>query len=338
MTTFWIGSYTADANGSGAGISLVHRDATGALALDRSAPADSPSWVVQHPSLPVVYAALEPSGAVQAFAPDAAGALRPMGSPVTAGDSVCHVSVTGDSRALIAACWGDGRVVSYALDARGAIDGEPRLAAASRDSATASADRPSRAHTSLELADGTVLTTDLGHDSVRVWRRRGAVLTLDHEVHLTAGSGPRHLAAHPSGHVYVVTEYSNEVVVLASSDDAWRVVSTVQAAAEPIAEGDAAAEISLSATGAHLHVGIRGSNRIATFGIDGDGARLSAIADVASGGDWPRHHAEDGRWLHVANERSGGIASFELDEWGVPGRLAGVLEIGTPTSVTPARV
>ncbi|MCU1425307.1 MAG: hypothetical protein JWM51_1598 [Microbacteriaceae bacterium] len=340
MTTFWIGSYTADGDGSGAGISLVRRDAAGALALEWSTPADSPSWVAQHPTLPVVYAALEPSGTVQSFAPDATGRLHPQGPPITAGDSVCHLSITRDGTTLVAACYGDGRVVTFGLDARGAVEGPPRVAASSVDSvagsAAASADRASHAHTSLELADGTLLTTDLGHDSVRVWRRQGALLSLDHEVRLPTGAGPRHLAAHPSGHVYVVTEYSNEIFILKTADASWRIVGAVQATAEAAAEGDACSEISLAATGSHLHVGVRGSNRIATLGIGGDGSRLSAIADVASGGDWPRHHAEDGRWLHVANERSGGVASFELDDWGVPNRLVGVLEMGTPTAVAPA--
>ena len=82
-------------------------------------------------------------------------------------------------------------------------------------SAFADAARPSRAHATARLADGRILTTDLGHDILRVWHvQAGTGLVLDQELPLGVGVGPRHLAVHPSGHVYVVTEYSIEVLVI----------------------------------------------------------------------------------------------------------------------------
>ena len=94
--------------------------------------ADSPSWLAQHPSLDVVYAALEGEQTVAAFAPHRRVDPRPLGAPVEAGAAVCHVAVAPDGGSLIASCWGDGRVVRMALDAAGRPSA-PSLGAAAVD-------------------------------------------------------------------------------------------------------------------------------------------------------------------------------------------------------------
>jgi 6-phosphogluconolactonase (cycloisomerase 2 family) len=99
-----------------------------------------------------------------------------------------------------------------------------------------------------------------------------------------------------------------------------------------VSEGDTGAEISLAASREQLHVGVRGSDRIATLRVTGDGSRVEAVVDVECGGTMPRHHRESGRFLHVANQLSNSIASFRLDErTGVPTTLLGTLDAGSPT-------
>jgi 6-phosphogluconolactonase len=174
---------------------------------------------------------------------------------------------------------------------------------------------------------------------VRIWARTGTRLSLSQEIVLPFGVGPRHLVAHPSGHVHLITEYSNEVFTLGRGDDGrWRVVASVLATADSIEEGDNASEISLAASRDQVHVSIRGTNRVATLAISGDGSTLRAIADVDSGGNWPRHHVESGELLHVANERSGDVSSFRLDARGVPSKRIGSIEVGSPTCLVRARL
>ncbi len=365
---FWLGSYTGDA-GSGAGLSALRQEDRGTLHPLSSSALDSPSFVATHPTLPVIYAALEHSGTVEALARRGEFGLVPLGRPIEAGEAVCQLTVTPDGSALIASCYGDGRIVVFALAANGSFAADGIAAGSSNDpygnplAALAAAeepadfgddpfaelalqkavtdaaiDRPSHAHASLVLPEGRIATTDLGHDTVRVWGRNGARLTLSQELVLPFGVGPRHLIAHPSGHVHVVTEYSNEIFTLARSDDGrWRVVASVLATADTIEEGDYASEISLAASRDQLHVSIRGTNRVATIAISGDGAVLVPIADVDSGGTWPRHHVESGELLHVANERSSEVASFRLDARGVPSRKIGTIETGSPTCLVRAR-
>jgi 6-phosphogluconolactonase (cycloisomerase 2 family) len=83
---------------------------------------------------------------------------------------------------------------------------------------------------------------------------------------------------------------------------------------------------------------VRGTNRISVLDIAGDGASLAPLADIPSGGDWPRHHLVRNGWLHVAHERSGEVVTYPLDPAsGMPGELTGRLQLASPTALVPAR-
>ena len=99
---------------------------------EHAAAADSPSWLAQHPTLDVVYAALEAAQTVRRSSAPESRRSRPLGDPVEAGEAVCHVAVAPDGGSLIASCWGDGRVVRMALDAAGRPSA-PVLGAAAAD-------------------------------------------------------------------------------------------------------------------------------------------------------------------------------------------------------------
>ncbi len=352
----WTGSYTPDSGGSGAGIGAVAAAAGGTLRwLGVAAAADSPSFLAVHPSLPVVYAVAEQARTVRAYRRAGTFGLEPAGPAWPAGEAACHVAVDPSGRFLVVCCWGDGQVLFYELDADGGIMGRT-AAAESRDSDGAAPDgggherqaRPSRAHAALMLADGRVMTTDLGHDLLRIWNVRsgpgrplGPVLepVLDHEVLLPRGSGPRHLVQHPGGNVFVVTEYSIEVAVaeLSRGSGDFRLGFVGPATAGAALPGDSAAEIALAAGGRHAYVGVRGSNRISVLEVEAGGASLHPVADVPSGGNWPRHHLVREGSLHVAHERSGDVVTFPLDtESGLPGAPADRLHVGSTTALVPA--
>jgi 6-phosphogluconolactonase (cycloisomerase 2 family) len=188
------------------------------------------------------------------------------------------------------------------------------------------------------LSDGRIMTTDLGHDTLRVWRfEPGAGLIADHEVALPFGSGPRHLVQHPSGSVFVVSEYSIEVFVVRADAGTFELINRGPATSGGSLPNDSAAEICLDQQGKHAYVGVRGSNLISVLAVSPDGTEVVPVKDVASGGDWPRHHLVRGKWLHVAHERSDNIATFELDaSTGLPGPAAHNLQTASPTALVPA--
>ncbi|WP_309104499.1 beta-propeller fold lactonase family protein [Microbacterium sp.] len=372
MTRFWLGGYGSGMEGTAAGIGLLAGDEGRATSLTyRGAVTDtpSPSWLAQHPTLDVVYAALEGDAAVQAFARTGDSSLSPLGEPVPVGDSVCHVTVSPQGSALIASCYGDGRVVRIGLDAAGrpirdAVDKAAALrealfgpddsaggapadekapagtgAAASDPYAASGEKRSSHAHSAAFLHDGRIATTDLGFDLVRIWRLTGSGLALDHEVVLPFGSGPRHMVVHPSGHLHVVTEYSCEVFTLAAGPDGrWSVVSSTIAA--PIAQVgfDFPAELARTRDGAFLYTALRGSNTIAALRVRGGGESLESVALAESGVDWPRHHLVHEGKLLVAGQRSDSVTLLDLDDrTGVPLGIRHETAAPTPTHFLPVR-
>jgi len=387
---FLTGGYTADADGSASGIGMLYAGAVddalagGPLGFRGTvATADSPSWVTLHPGSPslsrgdVVYAALEGVGAVQAFRRAGEETFARLGGPVETGELTCHIAVAPDASYLVAACWGDGRLVRISLDAAGrmgaaslapaAVDpygpdapeaaplGGVDLAAATRalrdvageyahlvpevDDEPAELEpvegaRPSRAHETAFLPGGLIATTDMGLDLVRFWRPVPDGLKPVQQVAVPKGSGPRHMVVHPSGHLYVVTELSHEVFVLAASrEGSWRLVG-----ATPLGAGilptDTAAELAPSHDGAFLYAGVRGTNTIATLRVRGGGETIEPLALVEAGVDWPRHHLVVRDTLLVAGQLSDEVASLTLDtRTGVPGRVRHRTAVPSPTCI-----
>lgn len=335
-TNFWVGAYTGS-NGNAQGISLLRTTANqGDCTL--SGVASSPSWVAVNPRVPVLYAALEHAGRVASFAFSADGTLEQLGPERDAGELVCHVAVSDDGRHLIASCYGDGNVIYFALDEDG-IPGEPMVAAAAGEPYASEIGRPSRAHQAIFLNDFRVLTTDLGRDLIRLWEVSAVGLELVQELALDLGSGPRHMAAHSSGVVFVVTEYSNEILTLAQDGNGvWGQLASVAVAKGHQPGQDSPAEICLNEEGTALYVAVRGANTMCTFAVATTSARLELLSVTESGGEWPRHHLVSGAQLLVANQLSDTISVFALDsDTGVPGELISTIASPSPTCLAPWR-
>lgn len=368
MTRFWVGGYGSRHGGSADGIGLLLGDTgreSNTLAFRGvAADASSPSWLAQHPTLGVIYAALEGDGAVQAFVLSGERVLRPLGDPVPAGPEVCHLAVSPSGLSLLASCYGDGRVVRIGLDIdgrplphaddraaalRAALLGEqveqsvsagaavpardPHASSAPQAEAPDRGERISRSHAAVFLPDGRAATTDIGFDLVRVWRASRDGLGLSHEVVLPRGTGPRHLVVHPSGHVHVVTEYSNEIFTLAPGPDGTFAIVAATSVSPVAQDGiDFAAELACSRDGQFLYTALRGSNTIAALRVRGSGERLDPVALADSGVDWPRHHLLHEGKLLVAGQRSDSVALLDIDErTGAPLGVRHETQVPTPT-------
>jgi len=354
--TMWTGCYTADANGSGEGVGVMH--VTGGVPAwsHTAAVTDSPSFLALHPGRPVLYAVGEAARTFRAYRIDDTDAerLHPFGEVREAGDAVCHVAVDPRGRFAVACCWGDGQVICYPLDEEGGIAGrivapaavdpyagdpgagDPRAA---EPAGSPASPRPSRAHCALMLADGRVATTDLGYDLVRFWRYEpGVGLVPDHEVVLPEGSEPRHLVQHPSGRILVVGEVSVTVFTLeADADGRHRLASRTPVLAEGAQDGDTVSEISLESTGRFVLVSVRGRDVIATLTVHDDGARLEPAGSVPCGGATPRHHLQLGELLLVANQGSSSVTAFRLDgHTGAVAEQIAEVPVGSPSCLLPA--
>ncbi|MDQ4215796.1 lactonase family protein [Microbacterium sp. ASV81] len=371
MTRFWVGGYGPDMDGQAAGIGLLAgsdgRVPTTLAYRGAVASAVSPSWLAAHPTHDVVYAALEGSGGVAAFARSGESALTPLGAPVSAGAAVCHLAVSPDARFLVASCYGDGRVVRIGLGADGTLvpggrdrAAEVRAALFGEEPPTQGEDpqaatdphasdphrldphgnpRVSHAHAAAFLPDGRIATTDLGFDLVRIWRSGVTGLVRDHEVVLPRGSGPRHMVVHPSGHLHVVTEYSCELFTLAADREGrWGLVAGTVVSAIATPGHDYPAELSRSRDGATLYAGVRGSNTIAALRVRGSGERVEPLALADAGVDWPRHHVVHDGAVLVSGQRSDEISVLDIDDrTGAPGRVRHRTPAPTPTHLLLVR-
>lgn len=310
-----VGTYTPP-RGDGRGVERIVGGVPELLAE-----VSSPSFLARHATLPVLYAVAEDAGELVVVDATTGEVLQ----REPAGEAACHVRVDGDARAVVVACWGDGRVVRFTLDDDGLVTARTVAPAiVERDAA-------SRAHASRAFGDGFV-STDLGVDLVRVFDARFVEVQ---RVALPRGSGPRHLTAR-GDLLYVDTEYSGEIVTIGPSTTGELELRTVAPARVGGAvDGDAAAEIALDPSGGWLTVGVRGSNVIAVSRILDDGS-TEPVGEAPSGGDWPRHHVHVPDGILVAHERSSEITRLEFDA--ATGRVGGVVEriaVGSPTFLLP---
>lgn len=341
----YIGSFTS-AGGPGVTAADVDRT-TGALTVVGATDAvPDPSFLAlgHGPGGPVLYAVSEgEDGAAAAFdatgpVPAPLGAVRPV-----EGSGPTFLALAGGH--VLTANYGSGSVTALpVLD-----DGS--LGAAScvlrHEGSGPDADRQSGPHAHEVLPDPSgrwVLSVDLGTDSVRICALDPATgaLRLHGETRFLPGSGPRHLAFHPSGgHAYVLNELQPTVTACR-----WDATAGVL---EPLGEtpvlpagadgGDAGrtypSEVVVSPDGRFLWTANRGHDSISVLTLDGTGEKLSLVTTVGCGGHWPRDLTLDptGQWLYAANERSGDVSWFAVDRTtGVP-RRAGSLGVTAASCV-----
>ena len=216
-----------------------------------------------------------------------------------------------------------------------AYDAAPETDAESEEAAIGP--RVSRSHQAIFLPGGLIATTDMGLDLVRFWRSSCDGLRFVQQVVLPKGSGPRHGVWHPSGHLYVVTELSREVFVLApDAETRWRVISGQSLVGS--LDTDTAAELCASRDGATLYAGVRGSDTIGVLAVRGAGEELQFTALADAGTHWPRHHVVVNDTLLVAGQLADEIVSLPLDaRTGVPGRVRHRTASPSPTRLLPMR-
>jgi 6-phosphogluconolactonase (cycloisomerase 2 family) len=338
----FIGCYTPETGGEGAGITAVRRDSgTGALTpLGIAARTPSPSFLTWHPTLPVLYATNElVEGAVSAWAVDGAS-LSPLGTGETGGAHPCHLAVTPDGRHLVTTNYTSGSVAVHRLDGTGALGERTDLLV--HDGAGPDPKRQERAHAHMVSPNpggGAILVVDLGTDAVyryELEHATGRLVPLAPRVRTHAGSGPRHLARHPDGRrAYLVGELDASVTAyeLDGASGVLHERARVTASERPDAQPS---EIAVRPDGRYVYVAVRGADTISVIALDGPAPAY--VTEVPTGGHWPRHFAIIGEHLYVANERSHSVVAFRLNEdSGVPEEPGIVTPLSSPTCVLPAK-
>jgi 6-phosphogluconolactonase (cycloisomerase 2 family) len=314
VTQILVGGYTPD-KGHGTGIAVVDTD----RGVDSVIPAESPSFIVWHPRLPVLYAVAEtaPNGGVAAWSMLDA---TPLGTGDTGGADPCHLAVHSSGDFLVTVNYTGGSVAVHRLAADGSIGVRTDFV---RHQRHGEHPRQDGAHAHMVRLDGDDVTvTDLGGDALCRYRMVAGALEPIETVDAPTGSGPRHLLPY-RGRYYVTAELSAEVLVF---DDAWRLVGST-----PVTRSETECLPSeLAAAGDYLYVANRGPDTVAVFRIDGD---LPTYVTEVPVGHWPRHIALDGDLLYVANELSDELTTLRIDAaTGIPATIAR-LSLPSPTCI-----
>ncbi|NGO06244.1 lactonase family protein [Streptomyces sp. HC44] len=320
----FIGSFTA-AGGLGVLTASVDEDSGALTVLSSVDDVPDPSYLALSPAGDTLYAVSETAeGAVAAYRvkgdkPELTGPPVPIG-----GSGPTHLGVHAGH--VLTANYGSGSVTAVPVRADGSLEGAASCVLRHSGSGpyTPRQQGPHAHQVQPDPSGRWAVSVDLGTDSVRVCALRDGALTVHREIALRPGSGPRHLAFHPDGeHAYVVNELTPTVTVCRwdAADGTLRPLGeTPVLPATP--DGDAyPSGIVVSSDGRFVWTATRGQDVLSVLAADGEGLRL--VITVPCGGNWPRALAlhPSGRFLYVANERSGDVTWFTVDpDTGIPRR------------------
>lgn len=312
--------------GYGSGISVYSREGAHLTKLGAFDTPD-PSYVIADPTGRVLYAVNElEQGSVTSYAVEPDGGLRRLSTQLTGGAEPCHLALCQGY--LIAANYKSGSASVHRVGRDGVI--EPASDLVQHHGHGPNPDRQEGPHAHQIHVEGDRVTiVDLGLDRLTHYRLDPAAGRLEPTGESVAapGSGPRHIAAHPSGRWYVSCELNSTVATFEGARETAAHAAT-QSTKENLPSG-----IAVSADGRFLYVGNRGANTIATFRID-DAGGLELLGEVSTDGSWPRQFAIQDGLLYVANQKEGNVVGLRLDAGtGLPEPTGEVVEVPNASCV-----
>jgi len=324
----YLGTYTEKRPDGGGSKGIYHArldQATGKLGpTTLAAEIENPSFLAVSHDRRFVYAVGETSaGSVASYSIGSDDGLTQLNKVSSLGADPCHVMVAHAGRSVAVANYSSGSTVSFRLNADGSLGTATRELHAGHGPKVDRQKEPHAHSVDFSPDDSLLLSCDLGADRVYVYRHDAhtGVIAPHHPpfVGLEPGSGPRHLALHPSGrYAYVIAELSNTIAAFAWSakHGTLRQMQTISTLPFGYTAPSNTAEIVVHPSGRFVYGSNRGHDSIATFAVDAKNGRLSLLAHTPTGGKAPRSFAIDpsGRWLLAANQLSDSLVSFAIDQ------------------------
>ncbi len=281
------------------------------------------SFLTLHPHKDVLYTVSErETGAeVVAVALLPSNRMEILNRQACTGSAPCHLSLNSTGTHLITANYTGGSISLFPVLPDGHIGPETQCIVHQGKSVHPVRQTEPHPHAAVfDPTDLRVLVPDLGTDRVAVYEIDGDQprLSLQRELRMPDGTGPRHIAFSPDGsHLYVINELNSTITACTYDprDGIIEPVQTVAAAYGNAPEENFPAGIAISAGGDFLYASNRGQDSIAVFAVDRETGQLRYKEQTATTGRTPRHFAItlDGRYLLAANQDSDNITTFEID-------------------------
>lgn len=335
-TYVYVGTYTKPlpkATAQSVGIYVNTFDlATGALnAAGVAADVVNPSFVALDPSLSYLYAVSEvqelngqPTGGVSAFAVSSVnGRLTFLNQKPSHGTDPCHVSVDRTGRFVLVANYSSGSVAMYPILPDGGLADASSIV--QHVGHGVNPDRQAGPHAHSINPDPTnrfALVCDLGLDQVFVYRldlSDGKLVPNDPpHTSVAPGSGPRHLAFHPTRpFVFVINEIASTITSFHwdNQHGTLKEIQTVSTLPKGAAGRNSTADIRVHPNGKFVYGSNRGHNTIAAFALDEASGQLRPIGHTSTQGAVPRNFNLDptGTILLAANQNTGTVVAFNVN-------------------------
>jgi 6-phosphogluconolactonase len=291
----------------------------------------NPSFVAVHPSGNFLYAVNEignymgnREGSVTSFRIDPETAeLEYLNTKSSEGPGPCFVSILADGSHALIANYSGGSISALPIDPDGTLREATAFFQHEGSGLDQSRQRRPLAHSIYPSVDGSyVFSANLGTDKVMIYKTDQDEVLAENTASPYAatepGAGPRHLALHPDGRwIYVINELNSTVTRLDFDKNSG--VASVMESVSSLPEGwegdNFTGDIHLHPSGKFLYASNRGHNSIAVFRIENDG-RATFLETESVRGEWPRNFSidPDGIRLFVANQRTGNITIFDIDQ------------------------
>jgi 6-phosphogluconolactonase len=263
-----------------------------------------------------------PMGSVESFAVKKDNhQLTSLGKVSSGGADPCYVSVNQNGYVL-AANYSGGNVALFHLDKAGKLSNALDVQQHHGSGTDKVRQAGPHVHSAFfEPGSDRIFVADLGIDKVSIYKIDNSINKLVEApvpaLIMAPGSGPRHLAFHPTLKVvYVVNELSCTVsVVNLNKDGSFATIENVSALPSGYDKPNTCADIHITKDGRFVYASNRGLNSIAIFSVDPKDGKLVQIGQESSRGDGPRNFtlSPDESYLLVANQNTQDIVSFRRD-------------------------
>ena len=327
---FYVGTYTDDKRRDG--LFLVSLNAkTGELTkLAAFDVGPNPSFLSIHPSGKALYAVNEveqmsgkATGGIRAYAMAGGGKeVTLLGDQASEGAAPCYVSTDRAGHFAFVANYVSGTVAVLPVDSRGGIGKAAQIVQQAGKGPVTDRQAGPHAHCIIpHPSNRFVVAADLGADRVFVYRldtTSGSLTSApESDAVMPPGTGPRHLAFHPTlPMLFVSCELNSTVTALHCDAKSGALTSaqTISTLPEGWKGTNYPADLHIAPNGRTLYVSNRGHNSVSVFSVAANGS-LALEQVIPTGGDWPRNFTLDptGRWVLVANQRSNSVTVFSRD-------------------------
>jgi 6-phosphogluconolactonase (cycloisomerase 2 family) len=324
----YVGSRTTrERNARGDGINVYQQDvATGRWThLQLVTGLANPSYLAFDRSRQFLYAVHGDLSDISAFSVDPdTGKLTFINSAGTDGKNPVHLSIDPTNRFIVVANHISSTLVLIARNADGSVGSVTDKVTLTGQIGPHRVEQPfSKPHqVEFDPSQRFVIVPDKGLDQVFTFRidaEAGKLSLLDAGTPKSRdGSGPRHVAFHPSGtFAYVVGELDSTLTAYHFDQATGRLTPFQDLSTLPdtFVGNSRGSEVACTRDGRFVYASNRGHDSIVTFSVDSGNGRLTPRGWMQSQGKTPRFFALDPaeRFLFAANEDSDSIVPFRTD-------------------------